>query len=256
MPFTFSHPAIVLPAVKLPRKYYSMSALVIGSMTPDFEYFIRMKDFSRYGHTIPGMFWFDLPLGLALLFIFHNVVRDTLIRYLPFSFNVRFSFAENFNWNKYFQKNAIVVMVSLLVGIATHLLWDSFTHHDDYFARTIPFLDKKTSIFNHSVYVAAVLQFASSIVGGTILLIYIATLPEGRYTGKPNILNFWLMVIFIMIMVLNSRLYLRPISHRNLYGDAIVTLISGALIGILVMTVLLNNTRTPSYRRLQRIRNN
>ena len=46
MPFTFSHPAVILPATYLDKKYYCLSALIIGSMTPDFEYFIRMRDFS------------------------------------------------------------------------------------------------------------------------------------------------------------------------------------------------------------------
>ena len=101
MPFTFSHPAVVLPATYLDKKYYCLSALLIGSMTPDFEYFIRMRDFSKYSHTWTGLFWFDIPLGLALLFLFHNVVRNTLIQYLPFSLNVRFSVFENFNWNNY-----------------------------------------------------------------------------------------------------------------------------------------------------------
>ncbi|HVZ98514.1 MAG TPA: DUF4184 family protein [Chitinophagaceae bacterium] len=255
MPFTFSHPAIVLPATKLPKKYYSMSSLITGSMTPDFEYFIRMRDYSRYSHTIAGMFWFDLPLGLALLFIFHNIVRDTLIRYMPFIFNVRFSFAEKFNWNNYFRKNVFIVLISLLVGIGSHLLWDSFTHHDDYFAETIPFLNGESLVLGHSVYVASILQFASSIAGGIIIIIFIVTLPEGKYTGRPNILNFWLMVTFIMIMVINARLYIHPILNHHFYGDAIVTIISAALIGILIMSALLHNRQIPSYKHLRRVRN-
>src|ERR1700712_2189360 len=118
MPYTFSHPAIVLPVTYLPKKWYSLSGLIVGSITPDFEYFMRMKDFSKYSHTIGGMFWFDLPLGLILLFIFHNIVRNVLVEYLPFSLNIRFSAFTNFNWNKYFRKNIIVVLISLLVGIA------------------------------------------------------------------------------------------------------------------------------------------
>jgi hypothetical protein len=42
MPFTFAHPAIVLPLKHLPKRWYSLTGLIIGSMTPDFEYFIRM----------------------------------------------------------------------------------------------------------------------------------------------------------------------------------------------------------------------
>ena len=41
MPFTFSHPAAVLPLRLLPRHWFSLTGLVIGSMVPDFEYFLR-----------------------------------------------------------------------------------------------------------------------------------------------------------------------------------------------------------------------
>ena len=57
MPFTFSHPAIILPLKKLPKKYISMTGLIVGSIAPDFEYFLRMK--SKYSHTMSGILWYD-----------------------------------------------------------------------------------------------------------------------------------------------------------------------------------------------------
>ncbi|WP_434297574.1 DUF4184 family protein [Clostridium sporogenes] len=42
MPFTFSHPAIVLHLEKKWNKYFSFTALILGSMSPDFEYFIYL----------------------------------------------------------------------------------------------------------------------------------------------------------------------------------------------------------------------
>nr|WP_237421370.1 DUF4184 family protein [Flavobacterium sp. HBTb2-11-1] len=70
MPFTFSHPAIILPLRYLPKSWFSITALTIGSLTPDFEYFLRMKVKSDYSHTLDGIFWFDLPLALLLTFLF------------------------------------------------------------------------------------------------------------------------------------------------------------------------------------------
>ena len=43
MPFTFSHPAIVLPLVRKSGHWFSATGLIIGSLTPDFEYFMRMR---------------------------------------------------------------------------------------------------------------------------------------------------------------------------------------------------------------------
>lgn len=52
MPFTFAHPAAVLPLGVKKTKYIDFTALVIGSMAPDFEYFIHFKPYQEYGHTI------------------------------------------------------------------------------------------------------------------------------------------------------------------------------------------------------------
>ena len=57
MPFTFSHPALILPLKYFPNKWFSLTGLVIGSLTPDFEYFLRMRIKSVYSHTLEGIFW-------------------------------------------------------------------------------------------------------------------------------------------------------------------------------------------------------
>jgi hypothetical protein len=257
MPFTFSHPAIVLPVTYLPKKWYSLSGLIMGSMTPDFEYFIRMKDASKYSHTWTGIFWFDVPLGLLLLFIFHNVVRNPLIENLPASLNRRLSAFEKFNWNQYFNANTIVVIISLIIGIASHLFWDSFTHSDDYFARTIPVLKETVNIFNTQVFGSDVLQYISSVVGGIVMIIAVFKLPEGKKTQKNTILNFWLLVSLIMISVFNLRLYIGKIFNYHLREeDIIVTIISGGLIGIIILSFFLKENKKPEiFSHLNKIRN-
>src|SRR5215467_2275849 len=104
MPFTFSHPAIVLPLTKT-RLKLSATALIIGSMIPDFEYFIRMRDRSKYSHTLTGIVWFDIPLAVLVCFLFHHVVRNPLFENLPASLRDRFSVYKDFNWSKYFFTN-------------------------------------------------------------------------------------------------------------------------------------------------------
>jgi hypothetical protein len=256
MPFTFSHPAIVLPVTYLPKKWYSLSGLIVGSMTPDFEYFIRMKDYSKYSHTWDGLFWFDLPLGLILIFIFHNVVRDILIIYLPFSLNIRLSSFTKFNWNKYFQRNIIVVLVSLLIGIASHLFWDSFTHDGEYFAKAIPILRNDIYILNHEISGAKIFQYVSSLIGGIVMIIFVFKLPEGRNTKQDTILNFWLLVSLIMISVVNVRLYIDTLLNHHHHEDIIVTMISGGLIGITALSFLLKESnKRQMYKPLNKIRN-
>src|ERR1700693_4633907 len=122
MPFTFSHPAIVLP-LTLKKIRLSATGLIIGSMTPDFEYFIRMRNVSKYSHTYAGLFWFDLPLALLLCFIYHTIVRNSLFDNLPIFLKERFIIYKNFQWENYFQKNWKVVCISILIGAASHIVW-------------------------------------------------------------------------------------------------------------------------------------
>ncbi|MDQ6902868.1 MAG: DUF4184 family protein [Bacteroidota bacterium] len=255
MPFTFSHPAIVLPATYLNKKWYSITALIVGSMIPDFEYFIRMRDLSKYSHTWTGLLWFDIPLALLVIFIFHNVVRNSLIDHLPFSLNVRFSKFEEFKWNKYFQENIIVVLVSLIVGIASHLLWDDFTHEGGFFVESIPFLRMQINVFNHMAPLFVILQYGCSVLGGIVVMMAVLKLPEGKKTKHNNILNYWLLVTLITIFVVNVRLFMVEIYNTYINaGDIIVVIISGGLIGITAVSVVLKEKKKRNiYVHLNRI---
>lgn len=228
----------------------------MGSMVPDFEYFIRLRDFSRYSHTISGMFWFDIPLGLALLFLFHNAVRNILIEHLPFTLNVRLSVFEKFNWNQYFKKNVLVVLLSLLAGIASHIFLDSFTHDGGYFAGLIPVLTNQYDILNHEISGAALSQYIGSVIGGIIMVIYIIRFPEGRNTRRNNITSFWLLVLLITFMVVNIRLYLDYLFKDYRHEDIIVTTIAGILLGITAISFFLYETNKKQlYKKLEKIRN-
>ena len=128
MPFTFAHPAIVLPLLHKRYKLFSSSGLIIGSIIPDFESFIRLSEHKQYSHTWLGMFWFDLPLAIIVAFIFHNLVRDPLINNLPDFLERKFKRFVGYTWNPYFRKHFLMIIVSMFIGIALHLFWDAFTH--------------------------------------------------------------------------------------------------------------------------------
>jgi Domain of unknown function (DUF4184) len=257
MPFTFSHPAIVLPAAYLNKKWYSFSALIVGSMVPDFEYFMRLRDMSRYSHTWKGLFWFDIPLALLVIFTFHNVVRNSLIAHLPFSLNVRLSAFENFNWNKYFQENTFNVFLSLIAGIASHLIWDDFTHEGGFFVEAIPLLQAKLNIANHNISVYSLLQYGCSLIGAIIVVMAVFKLPEGKKTKQKSILNYWILVSLVTIVTINIRLVV--VEMRNYYIDAadvIVLTISGGLLGVIAASIFFKGNRKQKiYTHLSRISN-
>ncbi|WP_172805202.1 DUF4184 family protein [Aquiflexum balticum] len=46
-----------------------MSGLIVGSLVPDFEKFINLRQGHTFSHTGGGIFCFSLLLGLLLFFI-------------------------------------------------------------------------------------------------------------------------------------------------------------------------------------------
>ena len=116
MPYPFAHPAAVLPLVR----FGVPSALVIGSVAPDLWYlvpFVQRAD----SHTLAGLFWFCLPAGVALYLLFHLVLKEPLIALL----STRLS---TFACRGLPARSWGAVVLSLLAGILTHLLWDELTH--------------------------------------------------------------------------------------------------------------------------------
>lgn len=236
MPFTFSHPAIVLPLTYFPRKWFSLTGLVIGSLTPDFEYFLRMKVQSNYSHTLSGVFWFDLPLGILLAFIFHDIVRNKLFYNLPTFLKSKFLEFKDFNWNKYFKKNWFVVIVSVIIGALSHIFWDSFTHDSGFFVQTIPSLKNKIDFLGIQLPIFKILQHGCTIIGGLVIIYAILKLPANKKIISQFNLKYWGLWTVLTLTIISLRLF-SGLDYR-LYGQLIVTGISAGLISLILTSWL------------------
>lgn len=214
MPFTFSHPAAVLPAKYLPEKWVSMSALVVGSITPDLEYFIRMKNLSLYSHTWLGLLWYDMPVGFAFIFVYHLLIRDALISNLPLFLKSRLSRYGGFNWIQYLKQNFIVVLLSLAAGIATHIAWDGFTHRTGCFVAVIPWLKQSTIVEGVGLTHYYILQGISSVIGMAVVLYTLYVIPKDESVEKSRILKYWLVVCLLTALIVIVRALIgEPFNH-------------------------------------------
>lgn len=210
----------------------SLTALVIGSMTPDFEYFIRMRVASSYSHNWQGLFWYDLPLSILLMIIYNKLVKDKLIDDLPAYFNKRLSMFKNSEAQV--KHSLLVIILSLPIGIATHILWDGFTHPAGYFVNHIHKLKHRIYVDHHPIQFYNILQHLSSLLGALVILYSIAQLPAGKDTRSKNLFYYWLKIIAVMLLVLAVR-FATGLSLKQ-YGDVIVTGISGGLTGLIVVS--------------------
>lgn len=166
MPFTLSHPAIAIPFA---RYRFPLSALVIGSMAPDFPYFLQLSTHHQFGHTLPGVVLFCLPAGLVALCLFHAVLKKPLLTLFPLSHQERLEpFAEKFRVKS--GKEFCRVVIALLIGTLTHLVWDSFTHAGGWTVRHCPLLRQPLFATSHNtVCIFKTLQHGSTIFGALMI---------------------------------------------------------------------------------------
>jgi hypothetical protein len=237
VPFTFSHPAVIFPAKYLPPHIYSLTGLVAGSIAPDFEYFIRMNVGSIYSHSLLGLFWFDLPMGILAAFVFHCIVRDILIDNFPQWLYERFARFKLFNWVSAFKRNWLMIIISILVGAATHIIWDDFTHPGRYFVRHISFLREEVEVFGNIFPLYNLFQFFSSLLGAFVILVYIIKLPAESVQRRNRSKIFIPMILVIAIIIFGIR-FSTGISIKQ-YGNIAVTGISALLISMIVTSLIL-----------------
>ena len=235
MPFTFAHPAAVLPFKYLPKHWFSLTGLVIGSLTPDFEYFIRMRVKSTHSHTWSGLFWFDVPLGLLLVLAYNGFIKNSLTDHLPPFLYKRFIAFKKISADHHSFYQFIIIAISVLIGAATHIIWDGFTHPSGYFVQTIPMLSNTISLGDYHLYVYKFIQHTSTIIGLVIILTSIYRLPQTGQTNHNHLINYWSAVAVCVFVTLLIRLFTGITIYD--YGNLIVSAIAGMLIGIIIASL-------------------
>jgi Domain of unknown function (DUF4184) len=233
MPFTPAHPAIVLPFIN--KKYFSATALIIGSISPDFEYFFKASVSGVHGHTIWGLFYFDLPVTILFAFVFHQLVKENLIGNLPVYLQRKFSHTHQFNFKKYFSEHYLVFIYSALIGAGSHIFWDGFTHNGSFFVNyfqvyrnvTVPFQGVDYPLFY-------ALQNTSTFVGLAIIMTYVFLMPMDKASKpkKPSI-AYWFVLVILGSIFFTTRFLLYPGDYD--LGNAVVTGISSLILSLCVL---------------------
>jgi hypothetical protein len=166
VPFTISHAAAVLPIHVLGKHRLPLTALMIGSMAPDFGYFF-LHDASRtLTHSFTGLFVFALPAGLAVWLFYVALLEKATITLLSDRWHTRFAHTGEITPSLILRAG-----VAVLLGAATHLLWDAFTHRGTFITDAIPALRGPTPGFSW-MPVYHLLHGVSSVVGLLILVLW------------------------------------------------------------------------------------
>ncbi|MGL3805396.1 DUF4184 family protein [Paeniglutamicibacter sp. R2-26] len=188
MPFTLAHPAAVLPFLRQP---FVPIALVAGSMAPDVPYFLKVPTSSgawyeplvngSNSHDLSQILTVGFPLALllaAVLWLVSRPVRwavpDAWVPAREAARGRRPSSARIALWTFY----------SLILGILTHLVWDSFTHSYGWTVSRLPFLASEPFA---GVPIYRILQHGSTLAGAVILALwYLKRVKASAATGRDG----------------------------------------------------------------------
>jgi hypothetical protein len=207
MPFTAGHPAAVLPFVR-----YGMpaAALVIGAITPDLPMMLPFPPVVHFAHTPLGLVTLDLILGTFAFVLWQLLFGPALVALAPRVLSARlpgdvpkgvsFHFAPG--------KRAVRVFAAVLIGAATHLLWDGITHDWMWGPQHIPWLASR----HGSLLGWQWMQRLSDIVAPTILVAWVV----GWWRGAP--VRTEGTVLPLRIRVLAWSAILGPAAAGFLYG--------------------------------------
>jgi hypothetical protein len=202
MPFPLAHPAVVLPLRKIP--WLSLSAMMIGCLTPDVSYGIRNGSMTRFAHSMAGSFLFCLPVGL-LAYVMFRIIREPLAALLPSPHRqvlTALCRGRRHSW--------ISIIVSIWIGACSHVLLDLLTHESKLI---LPYLvgahDRIAAIELEGRRFSRILWFALSFAGLTALAVSYVLLLR-KHTGSWALIDrrelgrtaLWLAAILVPLLVI------------------------------------------------------
>ena len=185
MPFTLSHAVAVIPLYKYLGKYTAFSALIIGSMVPDFAYLTPfLVDQRMDSHSLIGLYLFGIPMGLTVYFIYHFFMAPVIVSILPKALQKHLD-DDLFN-GKIPDINSFTLVFSLMLGGLTHIFWDFFTHYSG-IPQFVSWMDIPLStIDGYDIMPYRVLQHFSSVFGLSLLIFLIWKWYKKRTFDHPT----------------------------------------------------------------------
>jgi hypothetical protein len=255
MPFTISHAAAVLPFSRYLRPRRLLSAVVIGSMVPDFGLLLPVHLQRADTHGALALVTFSLPVGLAMYWIFQRLIKTAVLEVLPNGAYLRSrpvaspaDIRSSRQW--------LIAACGIVAGALTHLLWDAFTHEGSRGMRMIPALDElMLTIAGHHLVGWRLMQDLSSLVGLAIVIWCIArALRSGdaqptapRLLRSPERAAWICIYVFTALAVPAAALLLRHdaappgrVGLGTAAGDAAIAALRGLGVSLLGVSLALD----------------
>lgn len=218
MPFTVSHAAAVLPLQRLTRSRIPLAALMIGSMAPDFAFFV--PHLSRNDtHDFDGLFLFCWPVGLIVWLFYVKVLERPTIELLPSPWRERVPRSMPVT-----PRALLLASLGVIIGAITHIAWDSFTHAVTPMSNLLPVLNTEVLEFRgRTIHVYGMLQYLSSIAGMLALAYWAWNLRNAPPPTRPPRHSFGFLTdrvrLLAALAVVGTTAAVGLISYVETWGD-------------------------------------
>lgn len=166
MPFTFAHPAAILPIRAKLNRYISLPSLVVGSLIPDAAYYLPTPDhYKEAAHSWLGAVYLCLPVGAAVLLGFYWLAREVVLL-LPSPH--REVLQPKLKAPELSVPFFLGAACGIVIGSVLHIAWDSFTHRSGWVVQHISLL--REPLMGNRLHAYNLLEVLSSFVGLFILM--------------------------------------------------------------------------------------
>ncbi len=207
MPFTPTHILAIVPVFYFNRRL-SLIALAIGAMIPDFPLFFPLSSYD-FSHSLLGLLLYCVPMSFIVYFLFEGIGKQFVIDLSPRWMRSRLQGYRHTTLS--FQPyNMLLLTFAFIIGAASHVLWDSFTHHWGWGVTLFPRLQHTIALFDVALPYYKLIQYGSTFIGLPLLAIigifYLLTFEatttiKGSYFSRITLYSIVLSFLAIPIII-------------------------------------------------------
>ena len=155
MPYTAAHAIAVFPIWAGLRRWLPLPALIIGSFSPDFPYFVALTPISTPSHSLDGLLLYCVVPSMIVVGIWYRWLEKPMLSLLRLPIVSGGEFTVG-------RLASLVAAVTL--GALTHIVWDASSHYYGWIVERHPWLRRETlglPLYQWNQYVSSVLGLAA-----------------------------------------------------------------------------------------------
>ncbi|QHC57388.1 DUF4184 family protein [Rathayibacter sp. VKM Ac-2760] len=244
MPFTPSHAVV---ALAFTNSRIPAAAVAIGAMAPDVGLYLPLRAARESTHSLLGIVTVDLAVGAAGLVLWLLLLQPAWRDLAPWLVRVRLRpLAPPPRTARARTAAVVLAAVGIVIGAASHVLWDGFTHDGGLVVAAVPELRAQLGPFpgyKWAQYASGVLGLVGLGIGAVVWYVARRPHPIASDHRGPARLAAWTVVLAAAVLpagVVLSGSGLDPLeeAYRSVVVDAAILTVTWTTVAALAVALL------------------